>query len=233
MPSRLSDAHIEAQARLRAAAAAGVAGAWVALDSWDRENIDEFLVAALPVVLAAQRTSVALTEAYIARFLDRQPIGLNPEPLLGAAVRGGVRPSEVYARPFVTLWSGLRDGRSFQDAFAAAGARARASAAVDVQLSMRATAGAVQGADRAIHGYRRVADASACKFCREVDGAFVKSATAMPLHNHCGCGLEPVTEAADHTTELPPGVAVHEHGELGPVLTDPAHDFTTEALALG
>jgi hypothetical protein len=50
----------------------------------------------------------------------------------------------------------------------------------------------------------------------------------MPLHNHCGCSLEPVLDDVT-PTPLPEGVAVHEHGELGLVLGDPAHDFTSAA----
>lgn len=186
-----------------------------------------FLDAALPVVLTSQRASVALTDAYLASFLNRQPKGVNPEALIGSGVRNGADPREVYRRPFVTVWTALKDGRPFQDAVHSGLARAQSSAAMDVQLSMRATAGAVQQADDGIFGYQRVADGGACAFCLEVDGAYVKDGDAMPLHNNCGCGLEPLTAPHPRAAKLPSGVAVHEHGELGPVLTDPAHDFTT------
>lgn len=46
----------------------------------------------------------------------------------------------------------------------------------------------------AIVGWQRVADPGACDFCASVDGAFVKSGAALPLHDGCGCGLEPLTE---------------------------------------
>ena len=58
--------------------------------------------------------------------------------------------------------------------------------------------------------------------------AFVKSANAMALHNHCGCGLEAVFYDVE-VPPLPDGVAVHQHGELGAVLGDPAHSFASLA----
>ena len=97
---------------------------------------------------------------------------------------------------------------------------------MDVQLSARATFDAVQAADSGIYGYQRVADGSACEFCQRLDGAYVKSASAMALHNGCGCSLEPLTAPHRLAAYLPSGVAVHEHGELGPMLGSPDHSFT-------
>lgn len=231
MASRLAEAHILGQARLRGLTETAVQRIWESMPAYNRENIDEWLARVLPVIDTAQRSSASLTEAYLARSLGRQPWGIGSDEVTGAAVRSGVQPSEVYQRPFVTLWSALGDGAPFATAAAGALARARSSAAIDVQLAMRATANAVQEREPSIQGYVRVADAGACSFCSEVDGAFLKSADAMPLHNNCGCGVEPLTDPV-RTTPTPPTVAVHQHGELGPVLADPAHDFTTAAQAL-
>jgi len=191
----------------------------------------------LPLVGTAQRTSVALTEAYLANRLRRQPLGLSPERLIGTRARRGTAPEEVYRRPFVTLWGGLGAGKGFEEASGEALARIASTIGMDVQLAFRETAAAVQEADEGIYGYQRVADGGAsCAFCSEIDGAYVKSAEVFPLHNNCGCGLEPLTEPHPRAAWLPSGAAVrenfaiHEHGELGAVLTDPAHEFTTEAM---
>ena len=98
---------------------------------------------------------------------------------------------------------------------------------MDVQLASRATFAAIQDADKTIFGFQRVADGDACAYCRMIDGAYVKRADAMALHNYCGCTLEPLTEPHPSAARLPSGVAVHEHSELGPVLTAPEHVFTT------
>lgn len=189
-----------------------------------------FLDAAVPTVLAAQRASTHLTGAYLAQAIGRRAPALNPSGLVGAAVRNGSSPAEVYRRPFVTLWYGLKQGEQFADALHSALARVQSTAAMDVQLTMRATAQAVQD-EGGVYGYQRVADSGACPFCEAVDGAYVKSGDAFPLHDNCGCGLEPLTKPHARAAYLPTGEAVRsdyairEHGELGLVLADPAHDF--------
>lgn len=243
-PSPLVEAHIEGQARLRRLLEGSISNTWNDLPGHDRANVDEWLSRVLPAVEASQRASVALTNAYLAQSLERQPVGVSTDELVGSAVRNGTPPATVYERPFVTLWGGLGNGLEWAEASKKALERATSTAAMDVQLSMRATADAVQATSTGIYGYKRVADPTACEFCETVNGAYVKSANAFPLHNHCGCGLEPLTEPHPGAVYLPDGtqvrfaaygplfddqVAVHEHGELGPLLTAPGDHFTSES----
>lgn len=160
----------------------------------------------LPLVTAAQRQSILLTDAYLARALDRPPLGVDATAVI-ASLRRDTTPDQVYRRPFVTVWTALSKGTPFEQAIAAGLVRAAATAAMDVQLAHRGALQAAQDLDPRIRGYRRVADASACTYCSALDGAFVKNADAMALHNGCGCGLEPVDEEPD-TSPLPDGVAV-------------------------
>jgi hypothetical protein len=224
MPT-LASAHLQVQARLRAIVAGAIASAWQGLGSYDEGDVDRFVEIAVPIVLAGQTQAVALTEAFILRRLGLAPIGLDPSELTGAAVRNGVALEEVYRRPFVNVWTALGKNEPWDAAVNAGEARATGSAEMDVQLSHRASYGALQRAEPRIRGYRRRANGGACPFCQLVNGAFVKSADAMPLHNRCGCGLDPIMQEV-HVSSVPEGVAVHEHGELGPLLTDPADDFT-------
>ena len=224
MPSRLADVHIEAQRRLRVLAERGVTNAWTRLPDYRDRNVDQFLTLVLPLMDAAQRQSILLTDAYLARALERRPMGVDAARVI-ASLRGDTSPEEVYRRPFVTVWTALSKDTALDQAVAAGLARATSTAAMDVQMAHRGALRAVQDADPRIRGYRRVADAGACAFCSMIDGAFVKSADAMALHNGCGCGLEPI-EDEPRPSPLPEGVAVHEHGELGPMLGDPSHDFT-------
>ena len=194
---------------------------WNSLSGHDRANVDEWLSVVLPLTEAANRQSIALTAAYIARSLDRPPEGVDVPAVL-ADLRGGVPAEEVYRRPFVDYWSALKSNNPYDVALLKGLNRATSTAATDVQLAMRATANAVETP----YGYQRVADGGACEFCQKVDGAYVKSATAMALHNNCGCSLEPLTAPHRLAAHLPDGVAVHSHGELGAVLTSPEHSFT-------
>ena len=227
MASRLTEAHIEAQRRLREATAEAVELIWNSLPGYTEENLDDWLSLVLPVVRLAERQSSLLTQGFIARTI-RRPVGVNPDPIL-RGLRNGIPPEEVYARALATTWTSLANGATIEEASAAGLARAVGSARMDVQMTMRATAQAVQDAVPEIRGYTRVADAGACEFCALVDGAFVYSASAAPLHNNCGCGLEPVIRGRHRQTPVPDGVAVHEHGELGPVLGDPHHNFTSQS----
>ena len=222
--------HINVQNKLRQIVVAAVVAAWNNLQSYDERDIEPFLAAVLPIVNAGQRQSIALTEAYLAQVLRRQPIGVNHDEIIGS-LRGDVTPDEVYRRPFVTVWTALKEGKTWEEAVHAGGARVAATADVDVAMSSRATFKQVQEADEGIYGYQRVAEGGACKFCVAINGAYVKSADASPLHNRCGCSLEPLTRPHPRAAYLPSGAAierdyaVHEHGELGATLTDPDHSF--------
>lgn len=242
-------AHILGERRLREGAAAVLTRIWRGLPAYDRPNLDQWLSEALPVVEAVQRQSVALTNAYIARATDRQPVGLDLHELVGAAVRGGTLPETVYERPFITLWGTLKGGTKWEEAVDEGLTRATSTVEMDTQLSMRAAADAIEQADPNLFGYRRVANPTACEFCKAVDGAYVKGSSGfvMGLHNHCGCGLEVLRQPHEGAVKLPDGteirpyaygplndsVALQQHGELGPVLVDPSDHFTSSAdLAL-
>src|SRR4051794_5198555 len=71
-------AHISGQAGLRAVVGAAVGQAWNPLPAPHEENVDEFLARVLPIAAAGQRSSVTLTEAFLARRLDSRPIGIDP-----------------------------------------------------------------------------------------------------------------------------------------------------------
>jgi len=222
-------AHIEGQRRIRVAVTQGLQRVWRSLPSYDEGNLSDWLRYALPLVQGGQRSSVALTRAYLARSLERPPAQIDVERLL-ADLRGGVSPSTVYTRPFVQLWSELGEGKPWQDATTAALARAEGAGAVDVQMAMRGTLTAV-GAAEELWGYQRVADSGACEFCQELDGAQFLTEEPMPMHPHCGCGVEPVPYTRGRPTPIPAGVAVSEHGELGPVLGAAGGHFLDEPAA--
>jgi hypothetical protein len=227
----LVEAHIHAKHHLQRFAAQAAASAWDGLPAYDRPNVPQFLSAALPPLAAANRQSVVLTSAYIARALGRPPFPINPAQIV-AGIRNGATPDEVYTRPFVTVWAELGKGTQWPDAVRIGRDRAMSAAATDVQLAFRDTLTEVGQVSDVTMGYQRVADAGACDFCQEVDGAQFLTDDPMPLHNNCGCGVEPVEYArGEHfaPTPTPDTVAVNDHGELGPLLGAPGDHFTSEA----
>jgi hypothetical protein len=232
LPVALSevDAQIEAQRRLREIVVRAVQNAWTGLGQYNAPDVARFLAVVVPLIVAAQRYSVTLSDAYVARVLGRHPLGLDPAPIL-ATLRGDTTPQSVYRRPFVTVWSDLAAGSPYEAAVAAGQARAEASAAMDVQLASRAGLQAVQDADPRIRGWERKADPGACPYCRLLDGVKLARADAAATHPRCGCSIVPRTQRTE-PDPLPAGVTVWDHGEYGATLGDPAHDHLSEGQAL-
>lgn len=228
-------AHITAEQRLRTRTEQAVAQAWRNLPSYDEADVPGFLAVVVPLMLAAQRASATLTNAFLARRLGRSPLRLDPALVTGGALRNGTGPDEVYRRPFVTVWTGLKDGQPWDDAVLAGLERATSAAAMDVQLAMRQTLTVVADQDSRIVGFQRVPDTGACDFCKLVSGQRYLKHDLMPLHNRCGCGVDVITRDErdlftgnqDNDLDLDPNdVRIEQHGELGPVLVGAGHDFT-------
>jgi hypothetical protein len=192
----LVNAQIEGQARIRRIVARSLTDIWSELPNYDRSAVDQWLSKALPVVRAGQIQSVNLTNAYLAAALQSQPIPLDTSQLTGASVRNGTPPEVVYERPFITLWSALQDGLDYSAAVDKGIARAVDMSSYDVQGAFRATAAEIGGQSDKIFGFERVPDANACQFCLVASTQRYHSDDLMPLHNHCGCGIKPLTTEA-------------------------------------
>lgn len=241
MGSQLADVQIQAKQRLQHLIAGAVASAWGSLPHYDQAQVDEFLSTVVPLSAAANQQSVLLTEAFLSHALGAPPVGLDADQII-AGIRNGATPEEVYTRPFVTVWSALKRGVPWAQAVKMGQDRASAAAEMDVQLSFTHTlraAGDSSWSNRIV-GYQRVPDAGACDFCQTASGMLYNTDDLMPLHLHCGCGVDVVfagdtvgLNSASKHFGGPGGlkVAVHEHGELGPVLTNADDHFTGPAAA--
>lgn len=243
-PSAQAQAHILAQAQLRAIAVQGVTNAWEGLPSYDEESVGPFLSLVVPLILAAQRRSAALTNAFLARSLGRPPVGMDIEQAIGPAIRNGIPPETVYRRPFVAAWSALKQHAPWEEAVRIGLERATGAAAMDVQNTMRHTLVQVGMRDDLILGYRRVPDADACPFCRLIAGRRYLVEDLLPVHPRCGCGVDVITaenrggfsgKAENDLAISPDGsikATIAHHGELGPLLVNADHSFRgPEALA--
>lgn len=229
---QLAHQHIEMERRIKRAAELKVTKIWTDLGSYNEIDVPRWLERVVPVVHGAQLQSVAVTEAYLARAMERQPIGFNPDELTGPAVRGGLAPEAEWQRPFIDVWTGLKNGNDWATAVAFGLNRATTLATTDVTLSMRETARQVGQADTGIYGFERVPNAGACELCEIASTQRYHTDDLMPIHDHCNCGVEPLTEPTEQVInrdlyrELKSEardtpnvtVAVTEHGELGPVL---------------
>jgi hypothetical protein len=236
--ARLTRVYQDELARTRTAVSSNVGRVWNSLPAYNRADVPRFLAHALPIVKAGQSRAVALTSAYLSKKLHVPPVGLNPASLIGAAARNGVDPQTVYNRAFIKVWSSLKNDGDYQQAILEGLNRVESSAEMDVALASRmATLAFGQQSSEEIVAWRRVADASPCEFCSEIDGAVTGPDEPMPLHDHCGCTADPITRqttASEDAPELNVGdvigiTEIQMHGELGPIIVRAGDFFTTEA----
>ena len=229
------------------------------LGSWRDADIERFTSAILPTVLGAQRQMGSLTDAYIRAMVGDMVGGIvrpsGTTPLTGGALRGGVDPAEVYARPIRTIWRGLAEGKSLDVALAVARLRLEQITKTDLQLAKDHASRAILSADERVVGYRRVLTGSrSCGLCVVATTQRYHREDLMPIHPGCDCGIAPIvgtedpgqlinepllegTHAAiqdrfgtsDRSARMPDYrdvLVTHEHGEIGPILSRKGDAFT-------
>lgn len=222
--------------RTRAVVRGRVEEAWRGLPDYRDKNKADFLDQVLPVVQAGQERAVSLTSAYMTQKMGLgSPVGLALDTLTGAGVRNGIDPRTVYERPFTTLYVSIA-AIGFARAYEKALARLGSTADMDVAMSARDASVAFANASSKVTMFQRVADPNCCDFCQTIDGALVRSDDPAPLHNNCGCTVEPLSDSTEGVSflDLSAGsqfgdVEFQEHGELGPVITPKDSEFTSLA----
>lgn len=204
--------------RIRTQIEGAVRRAWGSLGSYRDADIARFASAVVPLVVAGERTVAQLTREYLVQA-GADPDRLDTASVTGEATRG-VDPLDVYRRPGVTVWTALAGGASLDAAVTRGGVRAVSLALTDLQLARTRTVAQV-GVTR----FRRtLSGLENCAVCELASQNVYYRGDLMPIHAGCDCGVEPVTVQVDVTP--PSGVTVHQHGELGPVLTVEGHEFT-------
>lgn len=201
--------------------------AWFSLGQYRDADIQRWLGRAVPLVGAGEWTIAQLTSAYLARVMGlASGERLPAEPLDRAYVTGeglrGVDPVEVYRRPSVALYASLASGVAFREAVQRGWRRAEQIASIDLQL---ARTHAVAASSRIVSYRRTLSGRENCELCATASTHKYYRGDLMPIHGNCDCGVMPVF-ASDPVVEPETGFAVHEHGEIGPVLTHPGQSFT-------
>lgn len=241
--TRQEDAYRRATSAVRAAVLDYLGRSWLGLGSWRDTDVDRWVASVVPILSAGQMQTATLTDAHLANVIagladDRpRPLGIRPDDVSTQALRG-VSAAEVYRRAGETVWSELSRGTDLADAVARGLDRANRMAATDLQLAKTHTARKVLSSDRRVVGYRRVTDANPCKLCAVASTQRYRTGDLMPLHARCSCTVMPLLGNRDpgqvidkeRLRQIKAGetkVAVHDHGEVGPVLTDAEHSFAS------
>lgn len=216
-------------AQVRQATVSTVQRSWLALDNYRDADIAAWVRQVTPVVQAGQVRTAALTDAYLAAYrqeatgIASRPVGVPTEVAIGAR---GVPTADVYARMGPEVWSQLAKDRALEFAVQQGLYRAVKVAQTDMQLAKIHSANYVMGAQD-VTTYRRVVNGETCSLCISAAQRTYYISNLLPIHPGCDCGVVPVfrdapdpqinqnIEPADDRGET----EVHQHGELGPVLT--------------
>jgi len=178
----------------------------------------------------------------------------TPEDFETSVLRNGAAFEEVYQRPFSEMRTALAQGRSFDDALELGGRRASSLAQTEVQLSRRQASLFARNANDNIVGYLRILSGSEnCALCYVASTQRYNRGDLLPIHPGCDCGEMPIygnsdpgqviddynLEKAHQAVDDRFGISdrsareidyrqimVHEHGEMGPILSIRGQKFT-------
>lgn len=230
---------------------------WQNLGSWNDADVARFVDAVTPLVLAGQVQTAAITDVYLASVMTTltgetvAPLGVAAADL---ATLRGVDPVEVYRRPFVEVWTGLKKGQQFADALGVGADRLLRLVDDDLSLAHRSQSSRAYEA-HGVQRYRRVLrpyrGGGTCGLCIAASDQVYKSQDLLPIHSRCRCETLPIVGSEDpgrtfNDQDIPNlyaqaaaqaeslsgadlkkvRVQVQQHGELGPVLTEAGAGFT-------
>lgn len=240
-------AHTAQRQRLTDQVLATLAAQWRNLGSWDDADVSIFVSQVVPMIKGAQALTTRYADIYVSQALTEMlgkrvnPIGLSvPENLRGVPIE------DVYRRPFVEIWTALKNGALFDDAVGSGEARLLEIGDDDLNLAYRKAVSRVMTDQPAPTRYRRVirpevTKTGACSLCKVASQNTYHTEDLLPIHTHCACDVLPIVgsldpaqrlndeDMPDNVTELP---VVRDHGELGPTLQVKGQSFTNEnALA--
>lgn len=240
---------------LAARNAALVGAMWDRLGGVDQASLDMFARQAAEIVGITQQQAATIAAAYvdtIVGFAGTRPVNTIDIARAVANARNGTPLIDVYGRPTITARAQIADGKDLAHALRIARNRAVSSADTDVKLAARSAARDAMTSAGVTH-YKRVPDATACVFCLTASTKRYSSDHLMPMHNACGCSVMPLVGKAadspiadrallarlkassdrpDYWNDPKAATAVHEHGELGPVLTHAGDHFDGPAAVL-
>ena len=234
MPTRIARLHHSRMSRAQRAAAAAVAALWDGMSAVDQATIARFAAEAGELVASARGTVVSQTDGYFASYLQAVGVPAEPMGLDPADYTRPVEDFEVYMRPHQRVYRLRDDGVDPAAARVQGRVYAAGLAATDVQLASRGAAHTWTSTHPSIQGYRRVPEVDACDFCALVATRVYQKRDLLEIHPHCRCSVAPMTRDHDPGAGMSPDevelsdgdVTTVEHGELGPVLWDPGHEFT-------
>lgn len=253
---RARDAYMGTTGRIRATLARQVEAIWLTSPAYRDGDIDRLLLRLVPLVQAGQLSIANLTSVYLAQqatLLRGVPYApVVPDRKALTDIRG-VPDREVFRRPAITLYTELKAGKFMGEALKISAARLVSITGTHLQLAKTTQAQASLAKSGAKYFRRVLSGSENCPICVLAATQRYKVINRSAVHPGCDCGVEELgaRESADkiidpallkavtdvqenlkangETLDTRDVLTIHEHGELGPVLTWSKHAFTGPA----
>lgn len=198
-------------------------------------------------------TAAYLAEIETALERAAAPVALDVIDLTSTEALRGVAGTDVWARPAVTVWTELAHGAALSLAADRGLARARSIAETNLALAHTHTAAEATRRSKVTTGYTRVPRGGrSCALCLLASTQRYHRGNLMPIHPGCHCAVNPIVDGAPAARVIDPDrlegvhraieaatgsrdlsgkayadyVVVHDHGEIGPVLSVRGQHFT-------
>ncbi len=207
-------ANSAATAQLRSTTLDMLRRLWRSLRTWHRSDVDRFEPTATAILDAAQQHMGSLTASYLTRYAELRGEHLpHVTPAVDLAdLRTGVDRRTELERPFVDVWTALKDDKPLDVAVEQGRKRLDDLAATDLQLAKTHTAQTALAGDEKIVGYRRVLEgAYSCGLCILASTQRYHKADLMPVHPGCDCDVEPIYGTHDPGRLLNAGTITELH----------------------
>lgn len=218
--------------------------AWTQLPAYNQGNVEDFLSVMMPILAAGQIATATLAAGYLAvqasalRGVPAVPAPVDTEKV--TAPRDGVSPEETYRRPFVTVWTELKNGTPYSTAVKHGLDRLKHTAGIDLQLAKTIQADTSLTHSGASFYRRTLTGAESCRMCIVAATQRYRVGSLAPIHSGCDCGVEELPAGEKPGQIIDPGlyeavmgvapsgsrtemmsdiIRVEQHGETGPTLT--------------
>lgn len=168
------------------------------LGSWYDTDRDVFLEQALPLLRGAQTTLASYVAAYVAWRAEEATGQVVPPPVLPDMfnLRRGVDDTEVYQRPFTTIYAALGEGKPLDEAVHLGEVRLAEIVEMDLQQTYaEANRAAMERLPEGVRPrfWRRVLMGEEnCALCVVASTQRYRIETLNPIHPGCDCAVDAI-----------------------------------------
>lgn len=169
--------------------------AWEGMPAYQDADFERFIERVVPRIEAGQKLTAEITDAYVARVVaDELASGVSRgvvAPVTTEALRG-VAASEVYHRPFSTVYAGLGAGKPLDVAVKAGKNRLMQLVSTNMQLAKTHSSRQAMQRSGAVMFQRVLTGRENCALCTIASTQRYWVKDLLPIHPGCDCSTKPL-----------------------------------------